>query len=49
LGEATGVPSSIADDDVERLTGMALSDPIARFMPVKMQPDELAGLIRRAW
>lgn len=49
LGEETGVPSSIAEDDIERLTSMALADPIARFMPVKMQPDELAGLIRRAW
>jgi alcohol dehydrogenase len=46
---SSGTAAEISDDEASAIATQALADPIARFMPVKIDQEELASLIRRAW
>lgn len=49
LGEMTKIPASLPTADAVRIADDALADPIARFLPYKMERDELARTIQEAW
>jgi alcohol dehydrogenase len=49
IGSLPGVPPVLAVSDCSRIVTQALEDPIARFLPVKIDASDLAAIIQQAW
>jgi alcohol dehydrogenase len=49
IGSWQGVPEQLSSSEASHIAARALDDPIARFLPVRIEVDELAQLIQRAW
>lgn len=49
LGELAHTPNSLSTADAARIASDALADPIARFLPYKIEGEELAKHIKEAW
>lgn len=49
IGGWPGVPSVLGSSDSSRIAAHALEDPIARFLPVKIDAAALASIIEQAW